>query len=40
VTGQRREPSTRSRVVMPPMEMTGDIRPGILGTNDTGSVYS
>jgi len=41
VTGQRKIPSTRSRVVLPPMEMTGDIRPGVLGAiGDTETVYS
>lgn len=41
VTGQRAEPSTRSRVVLPPMEMTGGIRPGVLGAiHDTGTSYS
>lgn len=41
VKGQRRVPSTRSKVVMPPIEMTGDIRPGLLATNDdTGTAYS
>jgi hypothetical protein len=41
VKGQRREPSTRSKVVMPPIEMTGDIRPGLLATNDdTAAAYS
>jgi DNA invertase Pin-like site-specific DNA recombinase len=41
VKGQRREPSTRSKVVMPPIEMTGDIRPGVLAANDdTATAYS
>jgi DNA invertase Pin-like site-specific DNA recombinase len=41
VKGQRSVPSTRSRVVLPPMEMTGDVRPGVLGAiHDTGSSYS
>jgi DNA invertase Pin-like site-specific DNA recombinase len=37
VKGQRREPSTRGKVVMPPVEMTGDIRPGLLATTDDTS---
>lgn len=41
VKGQRSTPSTRSRVVLPPMEMTGDVRPGVLGAiHDTGTSYS
>lgn len=41
VKGQRSVPSTRSRVVLPPMEMTGDVRPGVLGAiHDTGPSYS